>query len=340
MKPSLILATATLALFGCSRHPEVAATRPSLPAARVRLAPVTLSEVAQTTELTGLVRPTQHAILSAKVMGVIADMPVALGQAVHAGDLLVKVSADEIAARVTQARSQFNAARRDLERERELAKKGASTADMVRGLEDRVSTAEAMVREAETMQSYTELRAPFDGTISRKLANTGDMAAPGYPLLELEGASGFQVEASVPDSLAASLSPGAVLDIEIPATHVRFSAQLTELSSAADPMALTVLAKFVVPTGVHVRSGQFARLQILEAALPTLLVPATAVSRVGQLQRVFVLGEGDRAVLRLVKTGAAHGASVEILAGLDDKERIVVDGSVAIREGQPLEIVP
>ena len=338
----VLLSSAVLLVFtGCGKHPAPApAPRPNLPAASVRLVSIRAEEFAAPTVVTGTIRPAQRAQIAAKVMGAIEEMPVTLGQRVRAGDLLVKIAAGEISARVAQAQSQLNAARRDLERERALLGKGASTADMVKGLEDRFTAAEAMVREAEVMLSYMNVRAPFDGVIARKMSSAGDFASPGTALLEIEGTADFQVEAGLPDSLAGALAVGASLPVEIPATGVVFTGRLAELSSSADASARTFFAKIAVPAGTRVRSGEFVRVQLPGAPARTLLAPADAVSVAGQMERVFVAGEGNRAVLRLVKTGATHGNKVEILAGLDDGERIVLSPPVSLRDGQPLEILP
>jgi NAD(P)H-flavin reductase len=101
-----------------------------------------------------------------------------------------------------------------------------------------------------------------------------------------------------------------------------------------------VSAKFTVPAGVTVRSGQFARVQLPGAPVRVLLAPASAVSTAGQMELVFVVGEGSRAVLRLVKTGATRGERIEILSGLDDGERVVLAPPAGLREGQPLEVRP
>jgi hypothetical protein len=70
-----------------------------------------------------------------------------------------------------------------------------------------------------------------------------------------------------------------------------------------------------------------------------LLVPAAAVTMFGQMERVFMVEDG-RAGLRLVKTGAVRGDRVEVLAGLADDDRIIVNPPAGLREGQPLEIRP
>lgn len=335
-----VIASLLAVASGCARHSPAEAAAPALPPAKVRVAVVHVENLATLTEVTGTVRPVQRAQVAAKVMGTIESLPVTLGQPVRAGDLLVKISAGEITARVAQAQAQLNVARRDLERERDLLTKSASTADMVRGLEDRFTMTQAMVREAEVMLGYATVRAPFDGVVARKFANAGDLAAPGQPLLEIEGVTDFQVEAAVPDSLATRLTTGAALPVEVSATGLRFTGTLAELSPAADANARSVLAKVSVPAGTVVRSGQFARVQIAGEPVRTLLAPATAVSTLGQMERIFVAGDANRAVLRLVKTGATRGDSVEILAGLDDRERVVIAPPAGLRDGQPLEVQP
>jgi RND family efflux transporter MFP subunit len=341
--PLFTFLIATTALIGCSRHAESSrsSTAPvTLPAAKVHVVSVRTENRPELIEVTGLIRPAQRATLAAKIMGTIDAMPITLGQPVHAGDLLVKISAGEIAARVAQAQSQLNSARRDLDRERELLKTGASTTDMVRGLEDRFAASQAMVHEAETMVGYTEVRAPFDGVIARKLANAGDLASPGFPLLEVEGIRDFQVEAGIPESVAATLQVGATLHVEVPAAQLSFDGSVAELASAGDASALTVLAKITVPAETKVRSGQFARVQVPGAPTLVTLVPTAAISSVGQMQRVFVAATDHRAILRLVRTGPVHAELTEITAGLDANDRIVADPPATLHEGQILEITP
>jgi membrane fusion protein, multidrug efflux system len=342
MKSTLVtFAILTLALAGCDRHSSGNSTPPpALPSAKVSVTTVHVENIPTLTEVMGTVRPIQRAQLAAKVMGTLEEVPVTLGQPVRTGDLLAKISAGEISARLLQAQSQLNAVRRDLERERELLTKGASTSDMVKGLEDRFAAAQAMVREAETMSSYTTIRAPFDGVVARKIANAGDLASPGQPLIEIEGTADFQVEVAVPDSLVTRLSPGVLLAVEVPATGIRFTGKLAEISSAIDSSTRTVFVKITVPADAKVRSGEFARVQLPGASVAALMVPTSAVARIGQLERVFVASENNRAVLRLVKTGATREDRVEILAGLDDNERVVLAPPVGLRETQLLEVLP
>lgn len=341
---SLFLSATALGLLsGCGKHGSPAnATDPAaaLPPAKVRVALVRAENLPVLTEVSGTIRAVQRAQIAAKLMGAIEEMPVNLGQRVRAGDLLVRIAAGEITARLTQAQSQLNVARRDLARERDLLGKGASTADLVRGLEDRLNLTQAVVREAEVMLGYATIRAPFAGVVSRKPANPGDLASPGLPLLELEGTDAFEVEVAIPDTFASQLAPGASFAVTAPAAGLSFPATLAELSPGTDPNARSILAKLSVPAGTTVRSGQFARVALPGAAVRTLLVPATALTPHGQMERIFVAGENNRAVLRLVKSGATRGDRLEIVSGLSEGERIVIAPPAGLREGQGLEVLP
>lgn len=335
----LLLPAVLLVLAGCKRHDPAAATA-TLPAVPVHAAVVQAAQTPVFTTVTGTVRPVQRAVLSAKLMGTVAAVPVNLGQTVAAGDLLVQLSAAEIEARVAQAKAQLNQVTRDLERERALLAREASTADMVRTLEDRHALTAAIVREAETMLGYTQIRAPFAGTIARKHVDVGDLASPGQPLVELTGNDSFEIETNIPASLASNLTNGTSVTVGVPDAGAPFAAAVTEISSAADPRVRSVTVRLAVPAGIPVRPGQFARVQVPGETAASLTVPATAVTRFGQMERVFVITADNLAGLRLVKTGATTGDRIEILSGLNAGERIVATPPAGLCDGQPLEILP
>ncbi|MBL9189623.1 MAG: efflux RND transporter periplasmic adaptor subunit [Opitutaceae bacterium] len=340
MKPaSLVLGVAlSLAFAGCARRePKVIGN--DGPAVAVRAVAVQREIVPARLETSGTVRAVQRATIAAKVSGVIASLPLALGQSVEAGDVLLTIAASELAERVAQVRAQLLETERELARERTLQASGAGTIDAVKSLEDRLAQTQAALREAETLRSYATVRAPFAGVVARKHVEAGDFAVPGAPLLQLDGRDAFEIETGLPESLAASLAPGAVLEIGFAGSAEPLRATLAELSSAADPATRTVTAKLAVPAGAPVRAGQFVRVLVPSAPVTMLLVPANAVATFGQMERVFVVGENGRASLRLVKTGARVGDRVQVVSGLDAADRVVISPS-SLRDGQPLILTP
>ncbi len=299
---------------------------------------VRMIEAPRMQELPGTVRPAARATLAAKVMGVITGLPVELGQAVKQGDLLVQIAAGEIAARAEQARVADLQAARALERESELLARNAATAETVRNLEERRQMTQAALAEAETMLSYTRIQAPFDGVISRKLADEGDLASPGQPLLEIERGGNLRVEVDIPDQLARRMNRGDKLSVLLDG-ETRVEAVLAELSSSADPRTRTVAAKLDLPAGSPARSGMFARVFIPAETIRRIEIPASAVTPHGQIERVFVV-QDNKAQLRIVRTGARRNGTVDILSGLNEGEQIITTPPPGLTSGQPVTLQP
>ncbi len=332
--PSLIMLVAS----GCQRPSHESVDGPELPSIQVATEQVRLETVQSREEVPGTIRAVDRAMIAAKITGTIDNLPVTLGQQVTKGDLLVSILAGEISAKVLQAQAQLDQSVRDLKRERELLTKGASTSETVAALEDGVRVLQAVVSEAETMLSYTRVTAPFDGVITRKLANEGDLASPGMPLLEMENPIRFEVATDVPELLAQTVEVGTEVEVTMPGGGWTAWSTITEMAPAADPASRTFHAKVAVPEGTAVRSGQFARIRLPGRPIEAILVPSSAVSRYGQIERVYTVEEG-RVDLRIVKTGARYGDRIEILAGLGPDDTLILNPPTDLIDGQPVEIV-
>lgn len=290
-------------------------------------------------EVAGTVQAAERAAIAAKVTGVITRMPVVLGSTVKAGDLLVSISADEIAARLNQAEALLAQARRNLEREQNLLQKNAATPESVKSLNDQYAIAQAGYREAKTMLGYATITAPFDGVVTRKNGNSGDLATPGVVLLQVENPTKLQVSTAVPESLILGIRPGDVLAVNVPAAQVVVQGTVVEIAPAADPLSRTAPVVLNLPADANLRSGQFARVLIPGKGAKTLLVPSSALVPSGQMDRVFVV-EGERARLRLVRTGMRHDDQIEILAGLNGGDTVITANNRLLIEGQALRVQP
>ena len=193
--------------------------------------------------------------------------------------------------------------------------------------------------EAKTMLDYTEIVAPFDGVITRKLADVGDLAAPGKPLLQMENPATLRLEADVPEALIGNVKPGDKLAVRIATVTNEISGTVAEMSPAADPNSRTFLVKLDLPDVPGLRSGQFGRVAVPVGEVSAIRVPVSAVIQRGQMELVFVVANGH-AQLRLVKTGARVGDEVEVVSGLDSGEQVVTEGASALTDGQPLIVKP
>jgi len=306
------------------------------PALPVEVVEVQTAPRAVVEDVVGTVRTKTRAVVEAKVSGRIAKLPVVLGQKMKAGDLVVEIDAQEIRSRYERAKAERDQAKQDLERATVLVKKQVMSRQEFDGVEARFRVAEASANEAEAMLGYARVTSPFDGVVSRKLAEVGDLAIPGRPLLEIEDRGTLRFEADIPEALIAGISAGQKILVRLPSAGKVLEAEVVEVSPTADAASRTFLIKLDLPADSVIRAGQFGRAAIPVGTADSIRVPLRAVVRRGQMEMVFVNRDGA-AVLRLVKTGKREGEDIEILSGLTPGESVIVSGAAGLVDGQRVE---
>lgn len=332
---------AAVALAGCGRH-EPAGTGiglrlPDGPPVAVRVVKAERASRAATEEVVGTVRSKQRAMVEAKVAGRVEQYLAAPGQEVKAGELLAQLDAREMAAKVDSARAMLEQADRELARYRTLVTQNAVTRQELEAVEARQKVAAAQVSEAETMLGYSRVTAPFDGVVTRKLAEVGDLAMPGKPLAEVESPKGLRFEADLPEAILDRVKMGQKLEVSV--GQVSETAVVSEIAPIADAVSRTFRVKMDLPDREGLRTGQFGRVAVPVAEAQVLAVPAAAVVKRGQIEGVYVLREG-RAWLRLVKTGKRLGTLLELLSGVEDGEEVLAEAPARMEDGQKVEVQP
>jgi RND family efflux transporter MFP subunit len=314
-------------------------TEPPKTPTEVGVAKVKLADIPSPIEVAGTVQAKESAAIAAKVTGIVTRVAVVLGSAVKTGEVLVTLSAGEIDARLSQAEAQLAQARRNLEREENLLKKNAATAETVKTMRDQYHFALAGYNEARSMVGYTTITAPFDGVITRKTVSSGDLTTPGTPLLRLENNRHLQVRSAVPESLVLGIQSGDRLMVKIDAANILMQGTVVEIAPATDPASRTAPVIIDLPPHPDLRTGQFARVLLPGSDARGLLVPTGAVVPSGQMDRVFVIEDG-RAHLRLVRTGLVHEGMVEVLAGLLPGETVAVSNNRWLESGHQVQVRP
>jgi RND family efflux transporter MFP subunit len=205
-----------------------------------------------------------------------------------------------------------------------------------------LASARAAAGAATTTQSYTTLRAPFDGLITERLSDPGNLASPGTPLVRIESGGARQVVVRVDEARAAYVHPRDRVEVSIDgaspqAADGTFEGVVTEVARAVDADQRAFTVKVALPLTVTARTGTFARMFFPGAPRRLLRVPATAVRRHGQVTSVFVVQEGV-ARLRLVQVGTEISKDTEVLAGLDAGETVVTSPPLRLLDGSPVTL--
>lgn len=335
----LPLLIALLALPACERQESRSSMGSALPHLAVAVGTARLEAHVATEEVVGTVRSKLRAVVEAKVTGRLLESLATPGVVVKAGDLLARIEVQEIQAKVDQALATLDQAQRDFERQKQLFASNTSTRQEFDAARARVSLATAGLSEAETLMGYARVTAPFDGVVTRKLADVGDLAMPGRPLFEIEAPTNLRFEADLPEAILDRIRMGATMRVRVASVSEPMQATVSEIAPVADPVSRTFRVKLDLPAAAGLRTGQFGRVSVPISEPQLLQVPASAVIRRGQMELVYVVREGH-ASLRLVKTGKVLTDGLEILSGLEAGETVAISRVAQLADGQPVDVQP
>lgn len=331
-----------LLVFAMQRpeRPQSAAAGTSAPAASVaEVATVELREVTDFYAADAVIEAVRAATVSAQIAGNVTRFYVDAGERVKRGDLLVRIDARDTdaqvaaaAARVAQAEAQLAQAKLNHARtlkliEQKFVSQAAfdkAEADLKSAQAD-LEVARAGASQAATARSFAEVRSPIDGVVTRRLAELGELASPGKPLLEVHDPAALRAVAAVPQFVLPRIAGASEAEIVLPLLGVTLRAKSVTVLPAADARLLSTQVRAELPGGLPagVVPGTAAKVRLPAGTAKRLVVPEAAVLRRGELTAAHVIGADGRLRLRQIRVGepAGHGL-VEVLAGLDAGERV------------------
>jgi RND family efflux transporter MFP subunit len=209
--------------------------------------------------------------------------------------------------------------------------RAAGAAARAQGAVSGVESARAASDAASTTESFAHITAPFDGVVTEKMVEPGNMAAPGTPLMRLE-ARGFRLEVRVDESRIGQIAPGDVVPVSLDSGTgggvSNVNGTVAEIGRAVDADARAFLVKITLPETAGLRSGMFGRAHFSGQARRALMVPAGALVHRGQMTSVFVVEKGIARV-RLVNV-----SGTEVLAGLSESDVVIVAAPPGLTDGR------
>lgn len=302
-------------------------------AAQFETIEVTATTVPLTLESVGTVSARIESEVSSRMMAKILEVKADAGDSVTKGQTLFILDSRDAKARLDQAREALAAAKAEMERasldggriERLLEQEAATKQEhdqsqaALKKSQAAVEAAEAAVREAEVNLSHSRITSPIAGKVVDRLADVGDMASPGRPLMTIYDPSSLRLEVSVAEHLRPNVRLGNSVKGSI--DSLEFEGQITEIVPASDPSSRSFTVRVSIPDAKDVYPGMYGRIRLFLGTAEVVLIPPEAVLHVGQLEMVTVVEKGV-ARTRAIKTGKNYAEGVEILSGLRAGETI------------------
>jgi RND family efflux transporter MFP subunit len=316
------------------------------PTVRVAAAELSNSERSQT--LPAEVRAWNQSTLYSKVAGYVRDVKVDKGTRVKRGDLLALLESPETDQLVLGARADLKLKQVLAERARQLRPQGFIAQQDLDSAESALSVSRATLQQLLAMQSYEQVRAPFDGVVTARYVDPGALVAAGtasnqavQPLFDLADTRTVRVQVFVGQDDAADVQAGVPVSIALPDDPGHpIEAKVTRASQGIDVRTRTMLVEIDVPNEpVRLYPGSYVNVKLRFPGRRTPLVPSDALAWRGDAVYVARIDADNRVKLVRINPGEDDGRRVQILSGLEGGEQVVLNPSAELSDGdrvQPL----
>jgi RND family efflux transporter MFP subunit len=352
-----LLSISTLLMVSCGKEKsEVIAKEAAI---AVKVSGVSENNNSPFVTASGKIEAENSANLSTRMMGYVTKIHVQVGQKVGAGQLLVSINNTDLQAKkaqvdasILQATAGYNNAKKDYDRFVNLFKQQSASQKELDDMTARYEMAKAGLEGAKQMRnevlaqfSYSNITAPFSGTVTNTFVKEGDMANPGMPLVSVEGATRLQVTSMVSENDIASIKKGMAVKVLVKSSNDMLTGKVSEVSVSATNTGGQYLVKINLDkTDSSVLSGMFVNVQFPVAnktqttPIERVLVPETALVKQGQLTGIYTIGTGNVAILRWLRVGKNFGTQVEVLSGLSANEQYIVSAEGKLYNGALVRI--
>jgi RND family efflux transporter MFP subunit len=205
-----------------------------------------------------------------------------------------------------------------------------------------IKVAEEDARHAEALLGYAKIEAPFDGIVTQRNVNTGDLTQSGAdkpPLFIVARSDIVTIRVNVPEAFAAAVNPGDRADVKLQELKGKIvEGKVSRISWALDPKTRTIRVEIDIPNpGGKLLPGLYAYATVIVEEHPDVLtVPMTAVVKEKDKSYCVAVVEG-KAVRRPIEVGLSDGTWTEILSGLVGDEVVAKANAASLADGQPVE---
>lgn len=322
----------------------------SPPPTSVSAAPVERSEWVESRDAIGTLVAVRGVTLTAELPGTVREISFQSGAYVRAGAVLVRLDTSTERAQLDATQAELSLARLSLERTRTLRESESTSQADLDAAAARERQAAAQVAALEATIAKKTIRAPFDGRISIREVELGQVLAPGTPIASLQSVSPIHADFWLPQQALADLRPGQEVRLRTDVfPGASWDGEVTTVNPEVDVATRNVRVRATLPNpDGRLRPGMFANVDVLaEARKPVLVIPATAVLFAPYGDSVFAIeAKTDEATgkevkvarQKFVRLGGRRGDFVAVASGLEAGETVVSAGAFKLRNGMTVAV--
>ncbi len=314
-------------------------------AAPVLVGKASLGPIASMVSSASTIEAERQVTVSAEATGQVTGLNAEEGDSVAASDVLASLRRDTQATMLERAGVSVEKATRDLERVQSLFAKGAASAEEVANLEVTLRNAKLDLRDRRRDVRNTRVRAPFNGVVTERFVNTGALVSSGAQLFTLTDFDSLVARIYVPERELDRISVGQEATVTSKAAVGRtVQGTVQRIAPVVDASTGTVKVTVSLPGRQEASARSFLPGMYAEVTLTTerredaLLLPKSALVRRDEEVFAFIIKE-NRAVERALTTGLENADYVQVVAGLEIADEIIMAGQAALKDGALIQRV-
>lgn len=285
--------------------------------------------------------------VSSKLVGYIREITVQEGDSVYAGQILAVIDGSDVDGAIRQAQAlttaselAFRDAEIDYDKFKILFERGSISENEMRKIRLKYEAARETVNQARagldtalSLKAYSEVKSPVDGIVVARIKRIGDMALPGFPILQVEEPRQLVFETYVAEGQIGNLKAGQPVNIAVDRVASPIRGSISRIVLSGDPVTRSYLVKVTLPDDQNLMPGMYGRACFVVGESRTLTVARSALVERGGLNGIYVIDAQNAARFRWVRVGREWPDRVEVTSGLSALDRIALSAPNSLSEG-------
>jgi membrane fusion protein, multidrug efflux system len=311
---------------------------------RVKLAVITSGAISIPVHSTGVLVSREEYKLSFKTAGIVGKIEVKEGDRVKKGTLLASLNLSEINANASQAKNNYEKARRDFNRVENLYRDSVATLEQKQNAATALDVAKSTLEIAGFNLTHSSIYAPDDGIILRKLVRENEIVSSGYPVFLFGSAGKFwKVKSTLSDKDLVKINPGDSASVVVDAYKGKvFAAVIDQVGEISNPYTGTYEIEMALqPTDVRLASGFIAGIDIFPSERKTYsMIPIESIVEAdGQDGYVYILSSTDMVRKVKINIETIIGSSAAVTGVPEGVRNVVSQGAAYIKDGMKVLVI-
>jgi membrane fusion protein (multidrug efflux system) len=344
--PLFIILTSLIILVAYLQWPEKTQEKQKFQRiVSVKVTTAKLAEFKDSIEAIGTARANEKVVITSKYSDLVDKISFNDGQLVKQGDVLVRLNNQEELAKVNELEANLSESMAQLKRFQDLLSSKATSKSLVDQQEAKTKAIAAQLESARTKLNDLVIKAPFDGVLGFREISLGAYIDAGSVITSLDDLSIIKVDFNLPERFLPTIKIGqSVVAINSAYQNQQFTGEISSIDTRINPVTRSLKVRAEIPNdNLALRPGMLLNIEVVRQVETLLQLPESSIIPIENKHFVFTVidnGTEEKSVIRKsITIGRRLPGIVEVIDGLNEKELVVIEGALKLRDGVKVNVI-